>query len=79
MWTANITHSLDSNLLREAQSHFERALILDPSNVVATAVLNKLPNIVQGYTSPASADHDSDEDNMDVGDSPPVPRKRIRM
>jgi RNA polymerase I-specific transcription initiation factor RRN11 len=76
---ATVAHSLESNLLREAEVHFERALVLDPANVVATALLNKLPDIVQGYTSTASADHDSDEDSMNVGDSPLVPRKRIRM
>jgi RNA polymerase I-specific transcription initiation factor RRN11 len=77
---ATVAHSLDSNLLREAQAHFERAQALDPANAVAAALLNKLPSISQGRinTSAVSADHDSDEDDMDVGDSPHVPRKRIR-
>jgi hypothetical protein len=34
--------SFDSSLLRDAQSHFERSLILDPENVVSQAFLEKV-------------------------------------
>ncbi|KAI1796237.1 hypothetical protein LXA43DRAFT_970121 [Ganoderma leucocontextum] len=65
----------DLNLVRDAQTHFERGRAIDPSDVVAEAFLSQLPGATQ-----APRDHhspDSDDEKMNV-DEPTPARKRTR-
>lgn len=66
--------SFDSGLLREAQSHFERSIILDPENVVAHAFLDKIATFAN---SPSEDDPSSDDQGMDLDDHN-FRRKRVR-
>ncbi|KAI0832575.1 hypothetical protein BC628DRAFT_329807 [Trametes gibbosa] len=65
----------DASHLRNAQAHLERALAIDPSNIVAAAFLSQLAG-----TTRAASDRDtpdSDDEKMEVDEALQT-RKRVR-
>jgi RNA polymerase I-specific transcription initiation factor RRN11 len=66
------TGNFNTNLLRDAQSHFERAKALDPDNVVAHAFIER----ISALTQESNKVRDSDDDETAEEDS--QKRKRIR-
>ncbi|OJT12537.1 RNA polymerase I-specific transcription initiation factor rrn11 [Trametes pubescens] len=70
----------DASRLRNAQAHFERARLMDPSNVVAEAFLNQLSGTAraQAATSRYTPDSDEDEEEKMEVDGAQQARKRVR-
>ncbi|KAI0774419.1 hypothetical protein C8Q74DRAFT_1368897 [Fomes fomentarius] len=68
-------HGWDTNILRDAQAHLERARAIDPSNLVAEAFLCQLPGTPHSARDRGAPD--SDDEKMDV-DGTAQARKRIR-
>ncbi|CAK5275384.1 unnamed protein product, partial [Mycena citricolor] len=58
-----LSTSLDPSLLRDAQSHLERALALDTGNVVAQGFLFKIRSLSGNN---ANADAESDEEDLPI-------------
>lgn len=69
--------SWNPSLLRDAQSHLERAKALDPDNTVATTFLDKLPTIVAAKQRDDALDSDDDGADTTSGDGSQR-RKRTR-
>ncbi|OBZ76820.1 hypothetical protein A0H81_03957 [Grifola frondosa] len=65
----------DANLVRDAQGRFERAKALDPTNVVAIAFLDQLPDITRATRDRNTQDSD-DESTMHIDRT--SRRKRIK-
>ncbi|KAL7282520.1 hypothetical protein ACG7TL_003991 [Trametes sanguinea] len=65
----------NASLVRDAQTHFERARAIDPSNVVAETFLTQLPGAVQGTRVQNTPD--SDDEKMEVDDLAQG-RKRVK-
>ncbi|KAK7060453.1 hypothetical protein VNI00_001218 [Paramarasmius palmivorus] len=78
--------SFNESTLREAKAHLDRALNLDPENVVVQSLLDKVAVIenkdghMQTKIPGKHDDSDDDDFQMKVDDSDPSPiRKRVRM
>ncbi|CDO76548.1 hypothetical protein BN946_scf184982.g7 [Trametes cinnabarina] len=68
-------HRWDTNLVRDAHAHFERARTIDPSNIVAEIFLAQLPGLAQGARVQNTPD--SDDEKMEVDDAMQA-RKRVK-
>ncbi|KAF5321498.1 hypothetical protein D9619_000653 [Psilocybe cf. subviscida] len=66
--------SFNSSMLRQAQTHFEHALIQDPANEFAEIFIDKISVLQKAKTS---TEQESEDENMTVDDIEPD-RKRIR-